>query len=59
LKEGNFEMNKDGIGKIKRFEAVSDYNDFNNTETLHPLVSVIDMSKAVQKYRCCADLIPY
>ena len=31
---------------MKRFETVSDYNKFNNTETLHPLVSVIDMSKA-------------
>lgn len=31
---------------IKRFESVADYNVFNNTETLHPLVSVIDLSKA-------------
>ena len=31
---------------IKRFETISDYNAFNNNETLHPLVSVIDMSKA-------------
>lgn len=28
------------------FETVSDYNDFNNHETFHPLVSVIDFSKA-------------
>lgn len=28
------------------FETISDYNDFNNHETLHPLVSVIDFSKA-------------
>src|SRR2546423_8686234 len=29
-----------------RFETISDYNAFNNNETLHPLVNVIDMSKA-------------
>ncbi len=29
-----------------RFETISDYNAFNNTETLHPLVSVVDLSKA-------------
>lgn len=31
---------------IKRFETVNDYNTFNNNETLHPLVSVVDLSKA-------------
>ncbi|MCJ8167636.1 helix-turn-helix transcriptional regulator [Pontibacter sp. E15-1] len=31
---------------IRRFETVSDYNAFNNNETLHPLVSVVDLSKA-------------
>jgi AraC family transcriptional activator of pobA len=31
---------------LRRFETVSDYNVFNNNETLHPLVSVIDLSKA-------------
>ena len=31
---------------MRRFQTVNDYNTFNNTETLHPLVSVIDMSKA-------------
>lgn len=34
------------MDNIKRFEAISDYNDFNNNETLHPLVSVVDFSKA-------------
>lgn len=34
---------------IRRFETVSDYNAFNNNETLHPLVSVVDMSKAVPR----------
>jgi AraC family transcriptional regulator, transcriptional activator of pobA len=36
-------MNMEGI---RRFETVSEYNVFNNHETLHPLVSVIDLSKA-------------
>ena len=31
---------------IKRFETVTDYNAFNNNETLHPLVSVVNLSKA-------------
>ncbi|WP_128544529.1 helix-turn-helix domain-containing protein [Larkinella soli] len=34
------------MDSLRRFEAVSDYNAFNNTETLHPLVGVIDLSKA-------------
>lgn len=34
------------MNNLKRFETISDYNTFNNNETLHPLVSVIDMSKA-------------
>lgn len=29
-----------------RFETINDYNTFNNNETLHPLVSVVDLSKA-------------
>lgn len=28
------------------FETISQYNKFNNNETLHPLVSVVDLSKA-------------
>jgi AraC-like DNA-binding protein len=35
-------MNND----IRRFETVNDYNVFNNNKTLHPLVSVVDLSKA-------------
>jgi AraC family transcriptional activator of pobA len=31
---------------LRRFETISDYNTFNNNETLHPLVSVVNMSKA-------------
>ena len=34
------------MDNLRRFETISDYNTFNNTETRHPLVSVIDMSKA-------------
>ena len=32
-----------------RFETVNDYNAFNNNETLHPLVSVVDLSKASRR----------
>ncbi|GAB4017167.1 helix-turn-helix transcriptional regulator [Spirosoma sp. KCTC 42546] len=31
---------------LRRFETIADYNVFNNNETLHPLVSVVDLSKA-------------
>lgn len=34
------------MSNIRRFETINDYNVFNNNETLHPMVSVIDMSKA-------------
>jgi AraC family transcriptional activator of pobA len=34
------------MDNLRRFETVNDYNAFNNKETLHPLVSVIDLSKA-------------
>ncbi len=32
--------------EILKFDAVSQYNVFNQHETLHPLVSVIDYSRA-------------
>ncbi|MES2652561.1 MAG: helix-turn-helix transcriptional regulator [Bacteroidota bacterium] len=31
---------------IQQFDTIAQYNTFNNHETLHPLVSVIDLSKA-------------
>jgi AraC-like DNA-binding protein len=31
---------------MRRFETIAQYNSFNNNETLHPLVSVVDLSKA-------------
>lgn len=31
---------------IRRFDSINDYNVFNNNKTLHPLVSVVDLSKA-------------
>ena len=34
------------MDNMKRFETINDYNIFNNNETLHPLVSVVDLSKA-------------
>jgi AraC family transcriptional regulator, transcriptional activator of pobA len=37
------------MDNIIRFETVGDVNAFNNIETLHPLVSVIDFSKAVPR----------
>ena len=37
------------MDNIKRFETINDYNAFNNNETLHPLVSVVDLSKATPR----------
>lgn len=34
------------MDEILKFDTISQYNAFNNHETLHPLVSVIDFSKA-------------
>lgn len=34
------------MSNIYRFDTVSEYNTFNNHETFHPLVSIIDFSKA-------------
>lgn len=31
---------------MRRFETINEYNTFNNNETLYPLVSVVDLSKA-------------
>ncbi len=35
--------------EILKFDSISQYNSFNNQETLHPLVSVIDFSKATPR----------
>jgi AraC-like DNA-binding protein len=40
------------MDNMLRFETISDYNAFNNHETLHPLVSVIDLSKANPRQTC-------
>jgi len=37
------------MDKVVNFDTVNDYNKFNNHETLHPLVGVIDFSKANQR----------
>ena len=37
------------MDKMLRFETIRDYNAFNNNETLHPLVSVVDLSKAAPR----------
>jgi AraC-like DNA-binding protein len=34
------------MDELRRFETINDYNVFNNNETLHPQVSVVDVSKA-------------
>ncbi|OLY90585.1 Helix-turn-helix domain-containing protein [Cnuella takakiae] len=34
---------------LRRFETISQYNEFNNNETLHPQVSVVDLSKAAPR----------
>lgn len=34
------------MDNLRCFETIKDYNVFNNNETLHPLVSVVDVSKA-------------
>lgn len=31
---------------IRRFNTINDYNVFNNNETKHPLISIVDLSKA-------------
>ncbi len=36
--------------KIIHFETIADYNSFNNNETRHPLVSVVDFSKATPRH---------
>jgi AraC family transcriptional activator of pobA len=34
------------MDKILQFDTIGQYNQFNNSETLHPLISIIDFSKA-------------
>jgi AraC family transcriptional regulator, transcriptional activator of pobA len=34
------------MDNMRRFENINEYNAFNNNETLHPLVNVVDLSKA-------------
>jgi len=37
------------MDNIRRFNNISEYNAFNRNETLHPLVSVVDLSKAAPR----------
>jgi AraC-like DNA-binding protein len=37
--------------KVHNFNSISEYNRFNNHETLHPLVSVLDYSKAHPRHQ--------
>lgn len=34
------------MNNLRRFETINEYNAFNNHETLHPLVNVVNLSKA-------------
>lgn len=38
-----------GMDKMLRFNTISEYNTFNNNITKHPLVSVVDFSKAAPR----------
>lgn len=37
------------MDNLRRFDTIDAYNAFNNTETLHPLVTVIDFSRAAPR----------
>ena len=37
------------MDNLRRFETINDYNVFNNNETRHPLVGVVDLSKAAPR----------
>ncbi len=37
------------MDNLQRFETITGYNVFNNNETLHPLVSVVDLAKAAPR----------
>lgn len=39
-------INNYSMDNMRRFETINDYNMFNNNEILHPMVSVVDLSKA-------------
>lgn len=42
------------MSKFIEFNTVNQYNEYNNTETLHPLVSVVDYSKLPMRNRFSA-----
>lgn len=37
------------MDNMLRFNTISEYNSFNNNETKHPLVSIVDLSKAAPR----------
>jgi AraC family transcriptional regulator, transcriptional activator of pobA len=37
------------MDSLRRFETIRDYNVFNSHETLHPLISVVDLAKAAPR----------
>jgi AraC-like DNA-binding protein len=42
----NLQLKQDTMEEVLNFDTVNKYNAFNNHDTCHPLVSVIDFSKA-------------
>lgn len=49
-KQVNLKLQKEcDMDNIRRFETVNDYNVFNRNETLHPQISVVDLSKAAPR----------
>lgn len=39
---------KNGMGKIRTYQSISELNDEFGVKTLHPLINVVDMSTAPQ-----------
>jgi hypothetical protein len=46
------------MDNIIKFDTIAQYNDYNNHETLHPLVSVIDLSKSNPRQNARMNLEP-
>jgi len=42
-------LNKRDMENMRRFETINDYNVFNQKETLHPLVTIINMAEAAPR----------
>jgi len=49
VKTVNFDTKGENMAQIINFDRVADYSAFNNNETLHPLVGIVDLSKAAPR----------